>query len=133
MLHNKNGRKYYYSINTDEFLALVPLRSSLKHDNGIRTINGGGIDFSKVIFISPDHFEYCVKDEALIANKEYNILYSKKGLFVSKLIKAIESYIEADSTPEAKRHQGQKNLLRYSTLANYSEHLEEILDKLEEL
>ena len=67
------------------------------------------------------------------ANKEYNILYSKKGLFVSKLIKAIESYIEADSTPEAKRHQGQKNLLRYSTLANYREHLEEILDKLEEL
>lgn len=114
-------------------LALIPLRSSLTHAYGIKSINGGGIDFHKTIFIKPEEFSNSVKEEVLISNAEYNSLYKKEYLFKEKLIKCIEDYIKAESMSEAQRHQGLKNLLSYSTLSNYQEDLKDILSKLKKL
>lgn len=96
----------------------IPLRTNLTHKQGFKTVNNGGLDYSKALLIFDD--QDIRADIKLKSPEEFKAITNREDKIVKDFTKYVDRYVFA-----AKKND--QNILqqtyRYTTLVNYHKQL----------
>lgn len=96
----------------------IPLRTNLNHKHGFKTVNTGGLDYSKALLVFDD--SDISRDIKLKSADEFKAINEREEKIVRDFTKYVNKYVAAVKKPDANII---KREYKYSTLVNYHEHL----------
>ena len=115
---DKNRPHAIVLIEVNRLQFAIPLRTNLTHKHGLKTVNNGGLDYSKalLIFDASD----ISRDIKLDSSEEFRAINEREAKIIKDFTKYVNRYVAARRKPDP-------NILnreyRYSTLVNYHAHL----------
>ena len=97
----------------------IPLRSNIRHRFCFRTVDKGGLDYTKAIpLLDPTFVDS--KRKAMVRQSDWPIIQSNRSRIKRDMRRYIERYRKARENPD---RPGNADLIRYSTLQYFEDEL----------